>query len=405
MRLERIKLENFRAKKDLTVKFGNRLTLLIGANGSGKTSILDGISIGLGSVLTYLPNLSGRSFKKNGDILQHDNKVEPYTRIALEMTSGLKWDRFQRRDKSKSTSQLVPKGYGVRDLEHFLDTEIIDPLNRGDDYLLPLFVYYGVSRALLDLPLTRKGFPKRHHRFEALVSALNAYSRFKSAFIWFYNKENEERRLQKEQRNFDVTLKELDVVRKAISAMFPDISEPHIDVNPLRFLIKHDSEVMNIEQMSDGYKTLLGVVIDLSSRLAMANPHLEDPLSAEAIVMIDEVDLHLHPSWQQRVMGDLLNTFKNTQFIVTTHSPYIVESINNYLKRKQIDELPIKDDYIKRLFMLNPNETEAYVMTEEGELSLMDSELHLLNDKLLENFNTMNQLYDKMRDIEWENKS
>jgi len=255
------------------------------------------------------------------------------------------------------------------------------------------------------LPSTRKGFPKRHHRFEALFNALNAHSRFKSAYIWFYNKENEERRLQKEQRSFDVTLKELDVVRKAISTMFPDISEPHIEVNPLRFLIKHQNEVMNIEQMSDGYKTLLGVVIDLSSRLAIANPHLIDPLSAEAIVMIDEVDLHLHPSWQQRVMGDLMNTFKNTQFIVTTHSPYIVESINNYLKRKQIEGLPIQDDYIKQTFMLNANETEAYLMTEQGEMSLMDSELHLFNDKLLENFNTMNQLYDKMRDIEWVNKS
>ncbi len=405
MRLERIKMENFRAKKNVALEFGHRLTLLMGTNGSGKTTILDGISIGLGAVLTYLPEVTGRSFKKSGDIRQVNNKIEPYSRIALETTSGLKWDRILRRDQSKTTSQLVPASYGVRELEHFLDREVIDPLNEGIDYLLPLFVYYGVSRALLALPSSRKGFPKSHHRLEALVSALNADSRFKSAFIWFYNKENEEHRLQKEHRSFDVTLKELDAVRTAISTMFPDISEPHIKLNPLRFLVKKGGEWLNIEQLSDGYKTLLGLVIDLSSRLVMANPHIDNPLAAEAIVMIDEVDLHLHPSWQQRVMGDLLNTFKNTQFIVTTHSPYIVEAINNHLKRKQIEGFPIQDEEIKQLLQLSADEIAAYLMTDQGEQSLMNNELELLDDKLLENFNNLNHLYDTMRDIEWEQKS
>ena len=405
MRLERIKMENFRAKKNVALEFGHRLTLLMGTNGSGKTTILDGISIGLGAVLTYLPEVTGRSFKKSGDIRQVNNKIEPYSRIALETTSGLKWDRILRRDQSKTTSQLVPASYGVRELEHFLDREVIDPLNEGIDYLLPLFVYYGVSRALLALPSSRKGFPKSHHRLEALVSALNADSRFKSAFIWFYNKENEEHRLQKEHRSFDVTLKELDAERTAISTMFPDISEPHIRLNPLRFLVKKGGEWLNIEQLSDGYKTLLGLVIDLSSRLVMANPHIDNPLAAEAIVMIDEVDLHLHPSWQQRVMGDLLNTFKNTQFIVTTHSPYIVEAINNHLKRKQIEGFPIQDEEIKQLLQLSADEIAAYLMTDQGEQSLMNNELELLDDKLLENFNNLNHLYDTMRDIEWEQKS
>ena len=405
MRLERIKLENFRAKKDVELVFGRRLTLLMGANGSGKTSILDGISIALGAVLSYLPEVSGRFFKKSGDIRQFNNKLDPYTRIALESTTGLKWDRILRRDQSKSTSQLVPTGYGVRELERFLDREVLDPLNQGRDYHLPLFVYYGVSRALLELPSTRKGFPKKHNRFEALVSALNADSRFKSAFIWFYNKENEEHRLQKERRSFDVTLMELDVVRQAISTMFPDLSLPHIELNPLRFIVKQGNEMLNISQLSDGYKTLLGVVIDLSSRMAKANPDLADPLSAEAIVMIDEVDLHLHPSWQQRVIGDLLNTFKNTQFIVTTHSPYIVEAINNHLKRNQIEGLPIEDEEIKNLPSLNASEISAYLMTDRGEESLMHPELGLLDDKLLVNFNTIGQLYDQMRDIEWEQKS
>jgi len=402
MRLKRLRIENFRAKKDVTLEFGKRLTVFIGANGSGKTTILDGIAIALGAALTYLPTLSGRSFKK-GDLHQRDNSIAPYTRIALETTTGLKWDRIQRRDKSKSTSKLVPAADGIRALEQFLDATILEPMNQGGDYLLPLFIYYGVSRALLEVPASRKGFTKKQHRFDALVHCLHADSRFRSAFMWFYNKELEENRLQKEKKNFEVTLKELDVVRSAITVMFPDISEPHIALNPLRFVVRQQGELMDIAQLSDGYKTLLGVVIDLSSRFAMANPHLDDPLAAEAIVMIDEVDLHLHPSWQQHVVGDLLRTFKNTQFIITTHSPFIVEAVNNHLKRQQIDGLPIEDAEVSNLLMLDPEDTKAYLMADTLE-ELMSNEFALLDDKLLEHFNTQNHLYDKMRDIEWEHK-
>jgi predicted ATP-binding protein involved in virulence len=136
--------------------------------------------------------------------------------------------------------------------------------------------------------------------------------------------------------------------------------------------------------------------------MAMANPHLDDPLSAEAVVMIDELDLHLHPSWQQRVIGDLLKTFPNTQFIVTTHSPYIIESANNNLKRHQIRNLSIESEEIRQLVPLDPADTSAYFMRgKEGIESLMDKELGLLDDRLIEPFNQVTMLFDRMRDIEF----
>lgn len=405
MRLKNVRLENFRAKENVSLDLGARLTLLIGANGSGKTTILDGIAIGLGAILTHLPTLSGLTFKKIGDIRQIDHKPMPYTRITLETTSGVKWDRTQRRDKSKTSDLFIEAGLGLKALEQSLDRDVIDPLNEGRPFDLPLFVYYGVSRALLDLPLSRKGFPKQHARLEALANALNSDSRFKSAFVWFYNKENEEHRLQKDRRDFDARLPELDAVRRAITSLFPDISNPRIELNPLRFVVEQNGEPLNIGQLSDGYKTLLGLVIDLSSRLAMANPHLPDPLAAEAIVMIDEVDLHLHPAWQRRVLGDLLRTFENTQFIITTHSPYIVEAINNHLKREQISGYPIQEEELREIVPLSARDVAAYLMTADDAQSLLDAELGLLDDRLLENFNELNLLYDKMRDIEWEHRS
>jgi predicted ATP-binding protein involved in virulence len=405
MRLKSVRLENFRAKPEVTLGLGRRLTLLVGPNGSGKTTILDGIAIGLGAVLTHLPNLSGFSLKRGGDIRQADNKLAPYARITLEMLSGLKWDRTKRRDVSKTTTRLVPPGLGVRDLNDYLDREVIDPENRGEDYALPLFVYYGVGRALLDLPLSRKGFPKQHARLEALANTLNPDSRFKSAFVWFYNKENEESRLQKERRDFDVTLPELDAARRAIASLFPDLTEPHIELNPLRFVVKQGGEYLSIGQLSDGYQTLLALALDLSRRMAGGNPHRDDPLAAEAIVMIDEIDLHLHPSWQQRVVGDLLRTFPNAQFIVTTHSPYIVEAINNHLKRHRISIYDRWDKEVDRVLPLAPDDVTAYLTTTHGNQDLLDAELGLLDDRLLEYFNDLTRLYDKMRDIEWEHRA
>ncbi|WP_280571114.1 AAA family ATPase, partial [Chromohalobacter sp. 296-RDG] len=390
MKLKRLTLENFRAKPSLSMTLGPRLTLLMGANGSGKTTLLDGIAIGLGEILTYLPGVAGMTFKKRGDLHQRGNHLAPYTRITLETFQGLAWDRLQRRDNSKKTVGEIPPGQGVKVLKQHLDSTIINPWSADESFELPVFAYYGVSRALLDLPLSRKGFPKSHERFDALANALNADTRFKSAFIWFYNKENEEHRLQKQHKSFDVTLSELDAVRRAIMRLFPDLSEPHIELNPLRFAVKQQGEWLNIAQLSDGYQTLLGLIIDLSSRMAMANPDLDDPLAAEAVVMIDEVDLHLHPEWQRRVVGDLLTTFPNTQFIVTTHSPFIVEALNNHLKRSQLDGLEITSETIQALLPLMPEDVAAYHVTPDETQSLMAADLGLLDDKLLSHFNAIN---------------
>jgi predicted ATP-binding protein involved in virulence len=406
MKLKRLTLENFRGIAHLDIEFGARLTLLLAANGGGKTSILDGIAIGLGEVLTHLPQVAGLSFKKSGDIYQQNNNIAPYARIVLNTTKGIAWDRLTRRDKSASTLKLIPTGLGVKALRQFLDESIINPLNANEDFKLPIFAYYGVSRALLDVPLTRKGFTHQHARFEALANALKADSRFKSAFIWFYNKENEEHRLQKAQKTFDISLKELDCVRQAIQQVFSDLSEPHIELNPLRFVVRQGAEWFNITQLSDGYKTLLGMVIDLSARMAMANPHLDDPLMAEAIVMIDELDLHLHPQWQQRIMGDLLRAFPNTQFIVSTHSPYVVEAVNNHLKRHAIahlTHLTLEDEEIQGLYSLQPSDVEGYFLCANEAQPLLDRSLGLMDDRLLENFNHIGRLYEKMRNLEWDN--
>jgi len=87
------------------------------------------------------------------------------------------------------------------------------------------------------------------------------------------------------------------------------------------------TEIFSLEQLSGGYRVMLALVMDLARRLAQANPHLEEPCESPAIVLIDEIDLHLHPKWQQRVLVDLIKTFPNTQFIVTTHSAPVLTTV------------------------------------------------------------------------------
>jgi len=403
MTIKTITLDNFRSKDHIQLELGARLTILIGENGAGKTSVLDGLSIGLGAILTYLPGVSGISFRKT-DIKQDENQKAPYTRVRVETEDGLIWDRTERRDKSKSTTAQIPPSVGLQNLRKYLDKHILDPLNDSKSFELPMFSYYGVSRALLDVPLRRRGFPKVHARFEAMEGALVADSRFKSAFVWFYNKENEEQRKQRELKDFEFQLPELEAVRKAIVSVFPGISDPHIILNPLKFVVKKDRETLDIMQLSDGYKTLLSLVIDLAIRMALANPEIKNPLESEAVVLIDEMDLHLHPEWQRRVVGDLLRTFPKTQFLLTTHSPFIIEAVNNHLQRHHILDIPTKDKEIITIDPISPKDVKAYFIGEKKETPLLDKEIQLLDDKLIHPFNAIAKVYDRMRDLQWESK-
>lgn len=349
--------------------------MFIGNNGSGKSAILDALSIGLGTISTHLPLVKGISIKMND--LRHVNEQKmPYCRVHLASFNDVEWDVTRRKDKSAKVSQKIPPSKGQTRLKSYLDANVIDKYNASLDFEMPLFAYYGVSRAVLQ-PLNKRGSRRNLTRFNSLSGSLGAQSRFHTGFSWFYQKENEEQRLQKERKSFNVTLKDLDVVRSAITTIFPDLSEPEIKMNPLRFTIRKDGEVLSLDQLSDGYKTMLGLIVDLGARFATANPGLENPLEADAVVMIDEIDLHLHPTWQQRVIGDMIRTFPGTQFILTTHSPYIVEALNNHLKKDKIAAMGINDDEIAKIQPLCQRMVKAFVLEDRQLTSILDEDLGL----------------------------
>ena len=100
--------------------------------------------------------------------------------------------------------------------------------------------------------------------------------------------------------------------------------------------------MLELDQLSGGQRAVLALAADLAWRMAQGNPHLDGPLRSEAIVLIDEVELHLHPSWQQRILNDLRRTFPNAQFIVSTHSPQVLTTV----EPKHIIELAREDGRI-----------------------------------------------------------
>ena len=354
MKIAKITLNNFRCFENMEVKFHPRLTILIARNGAGKSTLLDAIALGLGPFLTRLPGVSGLSFKKTDFRIKPDGKQPAYMRIKCESFSGVVWDRTERRDKSKKTLNAIPPAVGLKALNEHVDT-FINAHNDGEHYTLPVFIYYGTGRGVFDVPMRKRDFKSTFTRFEALDGALESRTNFRRFVQYFYGLEERENRLQKEQRSFDIELPELSAIRLAIKRLMPQFSnirsvEPAgIMVDWEKQYVAHDSDAdsqikltplpensnikkseihqLKIEQLSDGYRTTLAMVMDIAARLAEANPFSSDPLACEGIILIDEVDLHLHPEWQREFMPRLVDVFPNLQFLVSTHSPFILQSV------------------------------------------------------------------------------
>jgi predicted ATP-binding protein involved in virulence len=340
MKISHITIENFRAIKKLDLPLDPQLTVLVGNNAAGKTTILDAIAVGLGAILTHFPGVSGMKFCDN-DIRQEpatelkDGQVPqqaPYTRVTLESIEGIIWDITKKRDQTKRTQQAIPPDKKLVQLHDFLEN-IINDVQDGKPTHLPVIAYYGTDRAVLSSSLQRD-FNKNFNRFKALEDALVATQRFQTMLEWFAFQEDIERREQTQRRDFEYRLPVLESVRQALTQMMPGCSNPRTLINPLRLIVTFEyqsgpQEILSLNQLSDGYRTTLALVMDLARRMAQANPHFHDKAiqQSEAIVLIDEVDLHLHSIWQQQVLVDLMATFPKAQFIVTTHSEKVLTTI------------------------------------------------------------------------------
>ena len=320
MKVTKLTLENFRGIARLELEFHERVNVLMGENGAGKSAILDCLAILLSRLIGRIKSTTGAGHPfgdhditngqketKNGISVEIDGQSVSWS--VTKTQPGLKKQTITNQEQLKGIAQKIQADY-----------------ESDEDLDFPLAVYYPVNRAVLDIPLRIR---KRHefHQLSAYDESLSgAKNNFRVFFEWYRNREDLENEIRiREPQHRD---RELNAVRTAIETLLPGWSELHVQRSPLRMVVKKGQAELAVNQLSDGEKCQLALAGDLARRLAIANPSLKNPLDGQAVVLIDEIDLHLHPSWQRTIVPRLAETFSNCQFIVTTHSPQIASEVD-----------------------------------------------------------------------------
>jgi predicted ATP-binding protein involved in virulence len=325
LRIQALEIDGFRGIAQLELPLAERgTTVLAGINGAGKTAVLEALATALSWVFARLANPDGRG----RTISDHDIKLgaKHCTITAHAELDGrpLRWSVVGSRPGTRSRPR--PELDEINAAVH----AIHEGLEQDRDRPLPVAVMYAVNRAVLDIP---RRIRKRHEfdRFSAHEGALahGGTRDFRTFFEWFRDREdleNERRIQQPEHRD-----PQLIAVREAIETVLDGVSNLRVRRNPQRMVVDkrggERGEELIVDQLSDGEKCLLATVGDLARRLAVANPGSPAPLREHGVVLIDEIDLHLHPRWQRSVIPDLERTFPNCQLVVTTHSPQVLSHV------------------------------------------------------------------------------
>ena len=322
MKIDFLEIINFRNMRSAALDFANRnFVALIGDNGSGKTTILESITKAFVPVLRAV---NGEAVKQcdlsNTDIKEGTSSVAVTLGIDLE---GAKYTWTNKRRKAyifPYDEAIEIRGQNGNDLKK-LKQKYIECVTAG---YLPLVLYYGTDRIIREVP--RRGHIKNFEVMDSLRNCFDNVNYFRDFYDWFKTEEDIELRGLRE--NPDYKNPRLDCVRTALERMIPGYSNLRIELNPSRMLLTNSEGIdLQIDQLSGGYKAVLSVVADIAKRLAIANPQSVNPLEEEAVILIDELDLHLHPKWQKTIVEDLRRTFPKCQFIISTHSPFIIQAL------------------------------------------------------------------------------
>lgn len=337
MKINKLELENFRCFEKYELNLSDKFTLLIGDNGSGKTAVLDGISI---ITQDLLAEFSGNEISSDRTLTRNDLRYveqkmgQTFTRelakstfITINYTLGNKTFKWQHGRDSNNIFAFNTHLIGLQG-----DNSIVNALTtrfskRNDPKtFLPIIAYYGTGRLWKKVHDSEVETLPPDSRLLAYRDCLNPASNLEQLFRWF--KTQELAALQKKERRHV-----LEVLRQAIVGMIPGAKQAwwDIDWDELMFQSVNDekSQIVPFSMLSDGYRNMIGMVADIAYRMATLNPQLEADVikQTEGIVLIDEIDLHLHPKWQREVVGRLLKTFPKVQFVASSHSPFIIQSL------------------------------------------------------------------------------
>lgn len=435
MKITEITFKHYRGAESLKLDLDKNLNVFVGVNGSGKSTVLDGIAIMLSWAVSRIKSVgaSGRPIPeaniKNGrssasiEISCDEGDQEIYWKISKSRKGHVSPD-----DRSN-----------LNNLSEFTKQIQMEISAKNENINLPVFVHYPVTRAVLDIPVRIRD--KRAYSLLSIYdNSLTYGANFRTFFKWFREREdleNENRENPNASLSFDKKIidqlesyvaegldtvkkarenkgdmvfveeshyisvfwfsswktkceivldklvskdsatylefsriisvedtdfntitkgagilsgiidilksnintdlitqgsypifdKQLEAVRNALQRFLPEFTNFRIRRSPLRMEVQKNGKSLTVNQLSDGEKCLIAMIGDLARRMAIANPIREKPLEGSGIILIDEIDLHLHPKWQRNIVSKLVEVFPNCQFILSTHSPHVINHV------------------------------------------------------------------------------
>lgn len=389
MKINRIKFKNFRLFKDLDIKFPNsNFITFIGINGCGKSSILDGLALALTHIVSPLT-----SPQNNYDIpyyFERSDISNGFSRSIIQIEAN----GFDKRFQIKIEKEIDKKGFSYNIKPKELLNETKNKLKSDLTTQLPLLVYYRATNS------EKSSSPKYNFFYNRILFGyLNSFSTsspsFKDFEQWFISEENIENEQKIGSKNFAYQNASLKLIRAAFETFFSEMKEKNFSnlrgrrqsegnlhytdaLSDSELIISKSDTEVKINQLSSGEKKILLLVSDIARRLAILNNSNPNSLLGDGIVLIDEIEMHLHPKWQRKIISGLKKTFPNIQFIVSTHSPQVLSKISKE------DVIVLKDgDY----FHLNsdPKGRDSNGILEEiFEIDKRPEEVDKLIDQLFE---------------------
>ena len=349
MKIHQLEVRNFRSFEHKTFHFSGQFNVLIGDNGTGKTAIVEALVIGAGSLIIGFDGFDWgkvrggriedndvrqlRDKKSQSPFRQFPFSVEVYCKGVIDQQQ-ITWKSYLNQFPTFSNRALTP---AIAEIAKKLQTKV----HQGENVLLPLIAYYGAGRLWRDKE--QKVVEPLKIRMHGYIGCLNP--RANLILEWF---RTEEISVLQGQESVDIH----EAVTTALSSCkIENWQTINYDEQEDALLVTDaDGRTMPFQMLSDGVRNMLGMVADIAYRAAVLNPQLgsEAAQKTPGIVLIDEIDLHLHPKWQRRVVEDLKATFPAIQFVATTHSPFIVQSLRDG-ELINLDPQPVEEYHDKSI--------------------------------------------------------
>jgi predicted ATP-binding protein involved in virulence len=327
MIVTRLKLANLRAIEAAEFRFQAGVNLIVGVNGVGKTSVLDALGVCLSAVVKRVNKLRGRVEAFDLDDIRIGVEaltVECDVRIgSQDFTYLVHKPRAASAPQEKKAGMPREQVHDTPEKAEFLG-DAPPPLTGAEPGGRPLAVLFSTNRAVPSERAPGKGVAAGGVDAAFADAFANRELRLGEFGVWMKVQES-----MRSER--PVAGHVLSAVQDAVARFLPDYSNLRLDgADRPRLSIDRGGTTIPVRQLSDGERGTLALVLDLTRRLAQANPGLADPAAeAEAIVLIDEIDLHLHPKWQRQIVHNLRAAFPRCQFIATTHSPQVIGEVEH----------------------------------------------------------------------------